>query len=84
MIGAARHGRWRGGSSDPASDRLGDAPSGATVLRVPRPVGPCAMLALMDWIFVGFVGLLAIALAVAIGIALDRERSLGEIGRAHV
>ena len=35
------------------------------------------MLAPMDWIFVGFVGLLAIALAVAIGIALDRERSLG-------
>jgi two-component system phosphate regulon sensor histidine kinase PhoR len=30
----------------------------------------------MDWIFVGFVGLLAILLAVAIGIALDRERAL--------
>jgi two-component system phosphate regulon sensor histidine kinase PhoR len=34
------------------------------------------MLAPMDWIFVGFVGLLAIALAVAIGIALDRDRQL--------
>lgn len=30
----------------------------------------------MDWIFVGFVGLLAIALAIAIGIALDRDRAL--------
>ena len=30
----------------------------------------------MDWIFVGFVGLLAIALAVAIGIAIDRDRQL--------
>ena len=30
----------------------------------------------MDWIFVGFVGLLAIALAVAIGVALDRDRAL--------
>jgi two-component system phosphate regulon sensor histidine kinase PhoR len=30
----------------------------------------------MDWIVVAFVGLLAIALAVAIGIALDRQRSL--------
>jgi len=30
----------------------------------------------MDWIFVGFVGLLGIALAVAIGVALDRDREL--------
>jgi two-component system, OmpR family, phosphate regulon sensor histidine kinase PhoR len=30
----------------------------------------------MDWIFVGFVGLLAIALAIAIGVALDRDRAL--------
>ncbi len=30
----------------------------------------------MDWLFIGFVGLLAIALAVAIGVALDRERTL--------
>jgi two-component system phosphate regulon sensor histidine kinase PhoR len=30
----------------------------------------------VDWIFIGFVGLLAIALAVAIGAALDRERQL--------
>jgi two-component system phosphate regulon sensor histidine kinase PhoR len=36
----------------------------------------CAMLASMDWIFVGFVGLLAIALAVAAGVALDRDRQL--------
>ena len=34
------------------------------------------MLALMDWIFVGFLGLLAIALAVAIGVAIDRDRAL--------
>jgi two-component system phosphate regulon sensor histidine kinase PhoR len=34
------------------------------------------MLASMDWIFIGFVGLLAIALAVAIGVALDRDRTL--------
>jgi len=30
----------------------------------------------MDWILVGFFGLLAIALAVAVGIALDRDRAL--------
>ena len=30
----------------------------------------------MDWIVIAFVGLLAIALAVAIGVALDRQRSL--------
>ena len=34
------------------------------------------MLAPMDWIFIGFVGLLAIALAVAVGVALDRDRTL--------
>ena len=34
------------------------------------------MLAGMDWIFVGFVGLLAIGLALAIGLSLDRERQL--------
>src|SRR4051794_9670104 len=43
---------------------------------VPRPVRPCAMLGSMDWIFVGFVGLLAVGLAVAIGFGLDRERAL--------
>ncbi|HLO35232.1 MAG TPA: hypothetical protein VK194_04085, partial [Candidatus Deferrimicrobium sp.] len=37
----------------------------------------------MDWIFVGFVGLLAIALAIAVGIALDRERAL-EAARAAI
>jgi two-component system phosphate regulon sensor histidine kinase PhoR len=41
------------------------------------------MLGWMDWLFVGFVGLLAIALAVAIGYGLDRERSL-EAARAAV
>jgi two-component system phosphate regulon sensor histidine kinase PhoR len=30
----------------------------------------------VDWIFVAFVGLLAIALAIAIGVALDRDRAL--------
>jgi len=30
----------------------------------------------MDWIFVAFVGLLAIALAIAVGVALDRQRQL--------
>jgi two-component system, OmpR family, phosphate regulon sensor histidine kinase PhoR len=30
----------------------------------------------MDWIFVAFLGLLAIGFAVAVGVALDRERSL--------
>ncbi len=34
------------------------------------------MLAGMDWIFVGFVGLLAIGLALAIGLVIDRERQL--------
>jgi two-component system phosphate regulon sensor histidine kinase PhoR len=34
------------------------------------------MLASMDWIFIVFVGLLAIALAVALGVALDRDRTL--------
>jgi two-component system phosphate regulon sensor histidine kinase PhoR len=34
------------------------------------------MLAGMDWIFVSFVGLLAIALAVAIARALDRDRQM--------
>jgi two-component system phosphate regulon sensor histidine kinase PhoR len=34
------------------------------------------MLAAMDWIFVAFVGLLAIALGVAIAIAIDRDREL--------
>jgi two-component system phosphate regulon sensor histidine kinase PhoR len=34
------------------------------------------MLDGMDWIFVAFVGLLAIALAVAIGVAIDRDRQL--------
>ena len=34
------------------------------------------MLAGMDWIFVAFLGLLAIALAVAIGAAIDRDRQL--------
>jgi two-component system phosphate regulon sensor histidine kinase PhoR len=35
----------------------------------------------MDWIFIGFVGLLAIGLAIAAGWALDRERQL-EAARA--
>jgi two-component system phosphate regulon sensor histidine kinase PhoR len=30
----------------------------------------------MDWVVVGFLGLLAIALAIAIGVALDRDRAL--------
>ena len=34
------------------------------------------MLATMDWIVVSFFGLLAVALAVAIGFALDRDRAL--------
>jgi two-component system phosphate regulon sensor histidine kinase PhoR len=34
------------------------------------------MLAPMDWFIVAFVGLLAIALAVAIGVAIDRDRQL--------
>jgi two-component system phosphate regulon sensor histidine kinase PhoR len=34
------------------------------------------MLAGMDWIFVGFMGLLAIGLALAIGLVIDRERQL--------
>ena len=37
----------------------------------------------MDWIFVGFVGLLAVALAIAIGVALDRDRAL-DAARAAV
>jgi two-component system, OmpR family, phosphate regulon sensor histidine kinase PhoR len=36
----------------------------------------------MDWIFVAFVGLLAIALAAAIGVALDRDRTLDAIEAA--
>jgi two-component system phosphate regulon sensor histidine kinase PhoR len=42
------------------------------------------MLAPMDWIFVGFVGLLAIALAVAVGIALDREGARAAIARTSL
>ena len=34
------------------------------------------MLAPMDWIFVAFVGLLAVALAFAVGLAIDRDRQL--------
>ena len=41
------------------------------------------MLGSMDWIFVGFVGLLAVGLAVAIGFGLDRERAL-EAARSAV
>jgi two-component system phosphate regulon sensor histidine kinase PhoR len=37
------------------------------------------MLAEMDWIFVAFVGLLAIALGVAIAIAIDRDRELDAV-----
>src|ERR1700754_908836 len=37
----------------------------------------------MDWIFVTFVALLAIGLAVAVGYALDRERAL-EAARAAI
>ena len=36
----------------------------------------------MDWIFVSFVGILAVVLAVAIGIALDRERTLDAVRAA--
>src|SRR5215212_3784549 len=50
---------------------------------VPRPVGRCAMLGSMDLIFVGFVGLLAVGFAVAIGFGLDRERAL-EAARSAV
>jgi two-component system, OmpR family, phosphate regulon sensor histidine kinase PhoR len=41
------------------------------------------MLGPMDWIFVLFVGLLAVALAIAIGVALDRDRAL-DAARAAV
>jgi two-component system, OmpR family, phosphate regulon sensor histidine kinase PhoR len=34
------------------------------------------MLAPMDWIFVAFVGFLAVALAFAVGLAIDRDRQL--------
>jgi hypothetical protein len=34
------------------------------------------MLAAMDWIFIAFVALLAIVLALAIGLVIDRERQL--------
>ena len=55
---------------------VGDSGARTDADRVPgRPV-PVRCSARMDWIFVGFVGLLAIALAVAIGIAFDRERQL--------
>lgn len=37
----------------------------------------------MDWLVVGFFGLLAISLAIAIGVALDRDRAL-EAARAAV
>jgi two-component system phosphate regulon sensor histidine kinase PhoR len=41
------------------------------------------MLGPMDWMFVLFVGLLAVALAIAIGVALDRDRAL-DAARAAV
>ena len=41
------------------------------------------MLDPMDWIFVAFVGTMAVALALAIGIALDRERTV-EATRAAI
>jgi two-component system phosphate regulon sensor histidine kinase PhoR len=43
---------------------------------VPRQQGACAMLAPVDWIILGFVGLLAIGFAIAVGVALDRDRAL--------
>ena len=53
---------------------VGSDRRGATRVRVPRRHGACAILGPMDWIFVGFVGLLAIALAIAVGVAIDRDR----------
>ncbi len=43
---------------------------------VPRRRRSCAILDGVDWIFVTFVGALVVVLAIAIGIALDRERTL--------
>ena len=51
--------------------------------RLSRTGAACAMLDPMDWIFVAFVGTMAVALVVAIGIALDRERTV-EATRAAI
>ena len=60
-------------------------PDGWAAVRVSVPRGPtaCAILGRMDWIFITFVGALVIALAIAIGIALDRDRTL-EATRAAI
>ncbi len=47
-------------------------------LRVPDRPKPVRCSRPMDWILISFVGLLAVALAIAIGIALDRDRTLGD------
>jgi two-component system, OmpR family, phosphate regulon sensor histidine kinase PhoR len=41
-----------------------------------RRTRPCAILASMDWIVVGIVGLLVVFLGAAIRVALDRDRAL--------
>src|SRR5690349_8345834 len=68
-------GSGREGSSSAARQALGSGGRPAAD-RVPRPSGRCAMLGAVDWILVAFVGLMAIALAVAVGYGLDRERAL--------
>jgi two-component system phosphate regulon sensor histidine kinase PhoR len=45
-------------------------------VRVPRRSRRCAILGSVDWFVVAFVGLMAVALAVAIAYGLDRERAL--------
>jgi len=49
---------------------------GGDRFRVPDGRGPVRCSLPMDWIVVGFLGVLAIALAIAIGVALDRDRTL--------
>ena len=62
--------------------RIGPGSAGRSA-RTPRPTRqgtpppvPVRCSRPMDWIFIGFVGLLAIALAVAVGLAIDRDRQL--------
>jgi hypothetical protein len=67
------------------SDVVAEQGGGSRVRRRQRTpaVWPLCNARPVDWLFVAFVGLLAVALAVAIAFGLDRERAL-DAARAAV
>ena len=68
------------------SDVVAEQGGGSRVRRRQRTpaVWPLCNARPVDWLFVAFVGLLAVALAVAIAFGLDRERALDAAERRRV